>query len=98
MLYVNYKDTILTYICIKFRMSTNLDDHTLVKQNDYQEVKVDYADPESPTQRDPLTPVTSAVADIDSTAANDTVQKSGLQSQTTVLDTDRPPKLPYTRS
>ena len=37
----------------EIRMSTNSNDHTIVKQNDYQEVKVDYADPESPTQRDP---------------------------------------------
>jgi hypothetical protein len=36
----------------KIRMSTNSDDHTLVKQNDYQEVEVDYADPESPTHRE----------------------------------------------
>jgi len=67
-------------------MSTNLDDHTLVKQNDYQEVKVDYADPESPTQRDPLSLVKSAVVDIDCTVADvtdDTVQQPGLQNQTT---------------
>jgi len=50
-------------------MSTNSDDHTLVKQNNYQTVELDYAEPES-TQRDSLTPVTSAVTDIDSTAAD----------------------------
>ena len=67
-------------------MSTNSDDHTIVKQNDYQEVEVDYADPESPTQRDPLSPVKSAVVDIDDTAADttdDTVQQPGLQTQIT---------------
>ena len=69
-------------------MSTNSDDHTLVKQNDYQEVEVDYADPESPTQKDPLSPVKSAVVGIDGTAANvtdDTVQQPGLQTQITAL-------------
>ena len=54
----------------EIRMSTNSDDNTLVKQNDYQEVEVEYADPESPTQRDPPTqrdslyPVESAVVGI----------------------------------
>ena len=69
-------------------MSTNSDDHTLVKQNDCQEVEVDYADPESPTQRDPLSPVKSAVIDIDGTAADvtdDAVQQPGLQTQTTAV-------------
>ena len=51
-------------------MSTNSDEHTLVKQNDYQEVEADYVDPESPTQRDPLSPVKSAVVDIDGTVAD----------------------------
>jgi hypothetical protein len=53
-------------------MSTKSDDHTLVKQNDYQEVEVDYVEPESPTQRDPLSPVESAVVGIDGTAADAT--------------------------
>ena len=64
-------------------MSTNADNHTIVKQNDYQEVEVDYADPESPTQRDPLSPVTSAVVGTDGTAAevtDDTATQPGLQS------------------
>ena len=69
----------------KFRtMSTNSDDHTLVKHNDYQEIEVDYADPESPTQRDPQPLVTSAVGDIEYTAVintNDTVQTAGLRPQ-----------------
>jgi len=62
-------------------MSTNSDDHALVKHNDYQEVEIDYADSESPTQRDPLSLVKSAVVDIDCTAADitdDTVHKPGL--------------------
>ena len=44
-------------------------------------------DPELPTQRDPITPVTLAVADIDSNAVHDTddtVQQSGIQTQNTV--------------
>ena len=63
-------------------MSTNSDDHTLVKQNDYQEVEVDYADPESPTQRDPLSPVVG----IDGSAADvteDTGPQPGLLTQIT---------------
>jgi len=68
-------------------MSTNSDDHTLVKHNDYQrEVELDYADPESPTQKDPLTSVTSAFLDIHRTVAihtDDTVQTSRRQSQGT---------------
>jgi len=67
-------------------MSTNSDDHTLAKHNDYQEIEVDYADPDSPTQMDPQTSVTSAVADIDRTAVHnmdDIVQTSGLQPQGT---------------
>ena len=70
----------------EIRMSTNSDDHTLVKQNDYQEVEVDYADPESPTQRDPLSPVKSAVVDIDGIAGDvtdDTGPQPGLQTQIT---------------
>ena len=66
-------------------MSTNSDDNTLVKHKDYQ-------DPESPTQRDPLTPVTSAVTDIDHTAVidtDDTVQISERQTQGTA-DIDQP--------
>ena len=66
----------------EIRISTKSDDHTLVKQNDDQEVEVDYADPESPTQRDPLSPAKSAVVDIDDTAADtmdDTIQQPGLQ-------------------
>ena len=71
---------------MKIRMSTNSDDHTLVKQNDNQEVDVDYVDLESPTQRDQLSPVESAVIGIDGTAADatgDTVQQPGLQTQIT---------------
>ena len=71
-------------------MSTNSDDHTLVKQN-CQEVEVDYADPESPTQRDP--PSISAVADIDRTAiidTDDTVQQLGRQIKPTDADTGQP--------
>ena len=53
-------------------MSTNSDDHTLVKHNDYQEVEADYADPESPTQKDLQTSVTPVVID-----TGNTVQTSG---------------------
>ena len=57
-------------------MSTNSDNHTLVKHKDYQEVEVDYADPESRTQGDPQTSVTPTVIDMD-----DTVQTLGRQTQ-----------------
>ena len=65
-------------------MSRKSDDQTLVKQNDYQEVEVDYADSESSTQKDPLSPIKSAV--IDDTAADttdDTIQQPELQTQIT---------------
>jgi len=58
------------------------------QKNDYQEVEVDYTNPESPTQRvcHPVTRDTPAVADIDSNEVHDTddtVKQSGLQTQTT---------------
>ena len=57
------------------------DDHTLVKNHDYQEEEVDYEDPVSPTHRDPQTSATSTVADIDRSAVHntdDTVQILGI--------------------